>query len=125
MRDSDRFDWRRPQDYVWLMLGMVYFIMLPFIWIAQLMGSVDTSTSSRRTRSPRRLIQNTVRTTPRRFRMPRARVIKTPRIKKIKPTWSVSRRWVKSLGRYQTTYYNRETRRRYTTPKVSEMVPKK
>ena len=120
MQDSDRFNWRRPQDYVWLMLGMVYFIMLPFVWIAQLMGHVDTTARTSRRRTAHR---NTRKTS--RFKMPKPRVIKTPKFKTVKPTISVSRRWVKSLGRYQTTYYNRETRRRTTYPKVSEMVPKK
>ena len=120
MQDSDRFNWRRPQDYGWLMLGIVYFMLLPFVWILQAMAHVDTTARTSRRRTAHR---NTRKTS--RFKMPKPRVIKTPKFKTVKPTISVSRRWVKSLGRYQTTYYNRETRRRTTYPKVSEMVPKK
>ena len=124
MRDPDRFDWRRPKDYVWLVLGMVYFIMLPFIWIVQLMGNVDTThrTSRRRAHRPPGISK---RLKPTRIKQPKPRVIPPPRIPKIRPTISVSKRWVKSLGRYQTTHYNRATKRRTTYPKVSEMIPKK
>ena len=124
--DPDRFDWRRPADYGWVLLGLMYYLFLPIIWIVQLMGSVDTSTSSRRTRSPRRLIRNTVSTTPRRFRMPRTRAQPTPRrTPPEKPIISTTSRWVKSLGRYQSRHYNRNTRRTTVSPRVSDLTPKR
>ena len=117
MNDLDRFNPRRWQDYGWVLLGVCYYLMMPLIWLAGVLGS-----GTPHHRGHRRTVR--VKSAPS-FRMPKPRRIQPPRARRVRPLITTSKRWVKSLGRYQTTYYNRETRRRYTTPKVSEMIPKK
>ena len=128
MRDSDRFDWRRAQDYGWLLLGLMYYLFLPIIWLMRLtqwIGSVlDTVDSS--PNRPRRAYRSRVfKSKPYQFKAPRRKAIKPYKSKPAKPIESISRRWVKSLGRYQTRYYNRLTGRTRVEPRVSDLVPKK
>ena len=116
---QDRFNPRSFTDWCLVAMGVIHMMLIPVGWIIGWLQQQDyTPITSRRTAGIR-----THRI--RRPRTPRKRTITTPRMKTPKPTITTSRRWVKSLGRYQVTHYNRETGQRHTTPKVSEMIPKK
>lgn len=131
MQDPDRFDWRRPQHYVTVLLGLVYYlIVVPIMWLwrlTQWIGSVldnlDVDSSPYR---PRRAYRSRViRSKPYRFRAPKRKAIKPYKSKPAKPIISTTSRWVKSLGRYQSRHYNRLTGRTTVSPRVSDLVPKK
>ena len=47
---------------------------------------------------------------------------RTHKVNSTKPTITRSRRWVKSLGRYQITYHNRATGVRHTTPRMKDLT---
>ena len=128
MQDPDRFDYRRPQDYVYVLVGMIYFVMLPFIWLWRLIqwiGSVLDTMDSSPNRPRRAYRSRVVKSKPYRFKAPKRTPLKPYKSKPSKPIESISRRWVKSLGRYQTRYYNRLTGRTRVEPRVSDLVPKK
>ena len=133
MQDPDRFDYRRPQDYVYVLVGMIYTVCLPIIWLMRLtqwigsvLDTVDSSPNRPRRASRSRVIRSKPsKSKPYRFKTPRRTPTKPYKAKPIKPIESISRRWVKSLGRYQTRYYNRLTGRTRVEPRVSDLVPKK
>ena len=116
---QDKFNPRSFTDWCLVAMGIIHMMLIPVGWIIGWLQQQDyTPIAPRRTA---RIRTHKIR----RPRTPRKRTITTPRMKTPKPTITRSRRWVKSLGRYQVTHYNRETGQRHTTPKVSELYPKK
>lgn len=132
MQDSnpDKFDYRRPGDYVLVVLGMIYTLCLPIIWTIRLLqwiGSVlDNMDVDSATYRPRRAYRSSVaRSKPYRFRAPKRTPIRPYKSKPAKPIISTTSRWVKSLGRYQSRHYNRLTGRTTVSPRVRDLEPKK
>ncbi len=115
----NRFNPRSFTDWCLVAMGIIHMMLIPVGWIIHWLRQQDYTPITRRRTA--RIRTHRIQ----RPRTPRRRTISTPRIKTTKPTITRSRRWVKSLGRYQVTHYNRETGQRHTTPRVSELYPKK
>jgi hypothetical protein len=102
MQSQDQFNWRSPKDYALVMMGVFYYTLKVFVCIVQAIPNMDG-----------------VNSTPRGTRTTRTR---THQVNSTKPTITRSRRWVKSLGRYQITYHNRATGVRHTTPRMKDLT---
>lgn len=114
MNDLDRFNPRRWQDYGWVLLGVCYYLMVPLIWLAGVLGS-----GAPHHRGHRRTVR--VKSAPS-FRMPKPRRIQPPRARRVRPLITTSKRWIKSVGRYQTRYHNTATGRSTYSFRVKDLT---
>lgn len=110
MQSQDQFNWRSPKDYALVMMGVFYYTLKVFVCIVQAIPNMDGVNSTPRGTRTTRTHKRTTRTT------------RTPKVNSTKPTITRSRRWVKSLGRYQITYHNRATGVRHTTPRMKDLT---
>ena len=113
MQSQDQFNWRSPKDYALVMMGIIHMMLIPVGWIIGWLQQQDYTPIA-----PRR----TARIRTHKIKRPRKRTIPTPRMKTPKPTITRSRRWVKSLGRYQVTHHNRATGQKHTTPRMKDLT---
>lgn len=101
MPHTDRFNPRSWQHHVWTCLGLMHYLIQPLIWLAGVWGHATPRRRGRRTTMVSRTAGSR--------RMPKARAIQPPRTRRIRPQITTSKRWINSVGRYQTRHHNTRT----------------